>query len=98
MLFKQTFAEADKTPKDGWTNAKPFNTQATISTVLATSCGLNPKSVYDWANKFDVFLDGFSPKQLREISKVGTTAHDVFFIAVLNNRSLEAAQNMYDAA
>lgn len=98
MLFKETFAEANTTPKDGWVNAKPFNTQATISTVLATSCRLNPKSVYDWANKFDVDLNSFPQNKLRAISKLETSDHDIFFVAVLNSISLEQAKNMYEAA
>ena len=87
MLHEQTYQQAMKAPTAkggrGWKYADAASMQAATAQALAVQHCLNPKAVYDWANRHHVSLFDQRKRLMTP---------DLLLVAVLNDWSVDRAE------
>lgn len=87
MLFSQTYQQALSEPTSGkgrgWKYAGPASMQAALAQALGLKHCLNPKAIFDWANRHNISL-WETRKRLEQ--------PDILLVAVLNDWSLDQTE------
>jgi hypothetical protein len=85
MLFNETYQQALAQPKGkGWAHAGPASIQAALAQALGMKFCLNPKAIYDYANRHDTSL-WENRKKLEQ--------PDLLLVAVLNDWTLDRTEH-----